>query len=137
MNNQIEIDSARFGQLLIAERALQAAQLTSDFDALDDLIHDDLRNFIGPDTGLHGKEEDLAAHREHLFTFVESNELSVDAQVVGETGITTALLALKVKIGDDTVDGTYRYIRTWVFEDERWQIIAGAVVAVPEEMRPE
>jgi hypothetical protein len=131
------IDADRLGDLIVAERALQQAQLAGDVGELDRLLHDRLRNFIGPDTQLHDKEEDLESHRGEVFDFKSSTELHMDAQMVGETGITTALLALEVNLNGQPVGGNYRYIRTWVFDDDRWQIVAGAVVAVAEPPRPE
>jgi hypothetical protein len=56
----------------------------------------------------------------------------MDAQVLGETGITTALLELDVELNGQPVGGKYRYVRTWVFDDDRWQIAGGAVVAAAD-----
>jgi ketosteroid isomerase-like protein len=117
--------------LLAAERELQRAQLHSDVDALDRVVHDDVELFIGPDTNLHGKAEDLRAHREHVFKFHESTELEVEANVFDTAGVTSALLALKVDVNGEPAEGTYRYVRFWIFEDDRWQIVGGAVVAIP------
>lgn len=117
--------------LLAAERALQKAQLASDVDALDLLLHDDLELFIGPDTGLHGKAEDLQAHRDHIFSFRKSEEIEVSTSVFGTTGVTSALLELELEVGGAPVAGRYRYLRAWSFEEGRWQIVGGAVVTVP------
>jgi hypothetical protein len=131
-----EPDAAKLGALIEAERALQKAQLESDVDKLELLLHDQLRNFIGPDTHLHGKADDLESHRSRVFEFKTSSELEMDAQVLGETGITTALLELDVELNGQPVGGNYRYIRTWVFDDDRWQIVGGAVVAATDSPGP-
>jgi Domain of unknown function (DUF4440) len=47
--------------LRAAERRLQAAQLTSDVDALTELI-DDTARFTGPDGNLYSKRDDLRVH---------------------------------------------------------------------------
>jgi Domain of unknown function (DUF4440) len=112
--------------LLLAERALQSAQLASDVDALDQLLHPQLR-FIGPDSNVHGKEDDLESHRGGNFNFLASEEKELDAHVYGSAAVTLALLALEVEINDEPVSGNYRYTRTWVWQDQRWQIVAGAV----------
>jgi hypothetical protein len=38
---------------------------------------------------------------------------------------------LKVDVNGAPAEGTYRYVRFWIFEDDRWQIVGGAVVAIP------
>ena len=117
-----------FDSLLVAERALQAAQLASDIEQLDWLIHEKLR-FIGPDSNVHGKQDDLESHRTGRFKFLSSEEKELDAHIFGETGVTFALLAMEVESEGESTSGNYRYTRTWIWEDDRWQIVAGAVTA--------
>jgi hypothetical protein len=114
-----------------AEHALQAAQLASDVNALALLLHDHLR-FVGPDTGVHTKAEDLSSHEAGLVAFNQSSPVEIEAHVFGTTGVSIALIELEVEVSGEPVTGSYRYTRTWLFEDDRWQIVAGAVVAVPE-----
>ncbi|MBJ7332033.1 MAG: nuclear transport factor 2 family protein [Solirubrobacteraceae bacterium] len=116
--------------LLRSEHELQRAQLASDTDALALLLHEDLR-FIGPDAGVHGRAADLAAHAAGDVVFRSSNALEIEARVFGATGLSIALIELEVEVGGETVRGAYRYTRTWLHEDGRWQIVGGAVVAVP------
>ncbi|MGK2878295.1 MAG: nuclear transport factor 2 family protein [Solirubrobacterales bacterium] len=116
--------------LMEVEQALQRAQLASDVDALEQLLHNHLR-FIGPDTGVHDKAEDLAAHQAGLVAFKSSTPVEFEVHAYGTTGVTIALLELEVEVSGELVHGTCRYTRTWLCEDDRWQIVAGAVVAVP------
>jgi hypothetical protein len=120
-----------FDSLLIAERSLQEAQLASDVEQLDRLIHEKLR-FIGPDSNVHGKEDDLESHRTGRFKFLSSEEKELDAHIFGDTGVTFALLTLEVEMDGKSSAGDYRYTRTWIWEDDRWQIVAGAVAAATE-----
>jgi hypothetical protein len=115
--------------LIEAEHALQAAQLASDVNALELLLHDRLR-FVGIDKGVHDKSEDLSALEAGLIAFKAAAEIEVEAHVFGTTGVSIALLELEVAMDGETTKGTYRYTRSWLYEDDRWQVIAGAVVAV-------
>lgn len=116
--------------LMAAEHELQRAQLAGDVNALELLLHAKLR-FIGPDTHVHGKADDLSAHESGAVSFKASNPIEIEAQVFGDTGLSVALIELEVEVADRLVIGEYRYTRTWLFENDRWQIVAGAVVAVP------
>jgi hypothetical protein len=116
--------------LMEAEHELQRAQLAGDVNALELVLHDHLR-FIGPDTHVHGKADDLSSHESGVVSFKASNPVEIEAHVFGETGLTVALIELEVEVADTLVIGEYRYSRTWLFEDDRWQIVGGAVVAVP------
>jgi hypothetical protein len=122
--------AADHDSLMEAENALQRAQLAGDVNALELLLHDHLR-FVGPDTGVHNKAEDLSAHEAGLIAFKASNPVEIEAHVFGTTGVSIALINMEVAVDGELVIGAYRYTRTWLFEDDRWQIVAGAVVAVP------
>ncbi len=116
--------------LMEAEHALQRAQLAGDVNALERLLHDHLR-FIGPDAAVHSKADDLSSHEAGAVIFRASNPIEIEAHVFGTTGVSIALVELEVAIDGANVAGAYRYTRTWLYEDGRWQIVAGAVVAVP------
>ena len=74
--------AADHDSLIQAEHELQRAQLGSDTDTLERLLHNHLR-FIGPDTGVHGKASDLDAHEGGLVVFKSSNPVEVEAHVFG------------------------------------------------------
>ncbi|MGH2959381.1 MAG: nuclear transport factor 2 family protein [Solirubrobacterales bacterium] len=122
--------AADHDSLMEAEHELQRAQLASDVNSLELLLHDRLR-FVGPDTGVHTKADDLSAHEAGLVAFKASNPVEIEAHVFGTSGVSIALIELEVVVNGEPVSGAYRYTRTWLFEDDRWQIVAGAVVAVP------
>jgi hypothetical protein len=116
---------------MAAELDLQRAQLASDTNALARLLHNHLR-FIGPDAQVHDKASDLAAHEAALVVFKASRAIEIEVHVFETTGLTIALLELVVDVDGETVAGSYRYTRTWLFDDDRWQIVGGAIVRVPQ-----
>jgi len=114
--------------LIEAEQALQRAQLANDANSLELLLHDHLR-FIGPDAAVYDKAADLAIYEAGLVIFKESNPIEIEAHVFGTTGLSILLVELEVLTNGELVTGNYRYTRTWLYEDDRWQIVGGAVVA--------
>jgi hypothetical protein len=119
--------AADHDSLIEAERALQSAQLANDANALECLLHDHLR-FVGPDGAAHDKAADLAACESGLVSYKSSNPIEIEVHVYGTTGLSLVLVELEVLANGESVIGEYRYTRTWLYEDDRWQIVAGAAV---------
>ena len=120
----------RAGELRIAERALQAAQLASDVAALDRLI-DDRLVFTGPDGNLYTKADDLRLHGsgEQKMSRVDEEDLTV--LVVGNTGVTCFLGTVAGALSGSEFTARVRYTRTWTHDDAHgWRLIAGHVSAV-------
>jgi hypothetical protein len=97
--------------LRAAERRLQAAQLTSDVDALTELI-DDMARFTGPDGNLYSKQDDLRVHEtgHQVLTRVVEEDLQVLA--TAHTGVTWFLGTLAGTIGGQPLVARMRYTRT-------------------------
>lgn len=119
MSNDDHTESLR-----VAERRLQAAQLTSDIDALTELIDDSAR-FTGPDGNLYSQQDDLRAHESghQVMSRVEEKDLRVLA--TAHTGVTWFLGTLEGTIGGQPLVARMRYTRTWIHDDQSgWKIIA-------------
>ncbi|MGY1845681.1 nuclear transport factor 2 family protein [Modestobacter sp. SYSU DS0875] len=118
--------------LRAAERRLQAAQLTSDVEALADLL-DDALLFTSPDGAVFTKDDDLGAHRSGAQVLSRVEESELQALVVGSTGVTWFLGTLEGTVGGQPFMARMRYTRTWVLNDqEGWHIIAAHASAVNE-----
>lgn len=111
------------------EEQLRQAMLAGDVDALDRLIHDKLL-FLGPTGAIATKAEDLENYRRgrQRITKVEPRELAIEL-FGDDIGVVTVLTELEGVFDEKPFSGTYRYVRTWRRDGERWQIIAGAVMA--------
>jgi ketosteroid isomerase-like protein len=116
--------------VLAAERALQAAQLAGDVDALDRLLHPDLLA-VGPDGQLADKAADIAAHRARVFEIDELEELELRTVSDGETAVTFVLVRLRGSIGDEEIAGLVRYTRTWVHGPDGWRVLAAHIAPLP------
>ena len=112
--------------VLRAERALQAAMLASDVEALDRLLHPDLLA-VAPDGSVVTKADDLGAHRSGVYAIEALEEEEVRIVVTGATAVTFVLLRLRGTIGGADASGHTRYTRTWAHEDGRWRVLAAHI----------
>lgn len=114
--------------MLVRERALQAAMLAGDVEALDGLLHDELLA-VGPDGSLVDKATDLEAHRAGVFEIAEIAEEEVRAKVHGEVAMTFVVLAIRGSIAGEDASGRFRYTRTWTRAGGDWQVIGAHISA--------
>jgi len=112
--------------VLREERALQAAMLASDVEALDRLLHPELLA-VGPDGRLVEKAEDLEAHRSGVFEIYELDEEDVRVRVAGDTAVTFVVLLIRGAIAGEEVSGRMRYTRTWSRDDGAWRVLAAHI----------
>jgi hypothetical protein len=111
------------------EERLRGAMLSSNVAELDALIHDRLL-FIGPDSGVYRKDDDLELHRsgQEKLTRVDLKDVQIESH--GSTAVAVVVAELAGIFKGQEFEGRYRYIRTWVRSGEGWQVIAGSVCAV-------
>jgi ketosteroid isomerase-like protein len=120
------VDDAREREVLLRERALQAAMRASDVEALEDLLHPELLA-VGPDGQMVDRAGDLAAHRAGVFTIAELAEEEVRLRVVGELAVTFVVLRVRGTMGDEEVSGRMRYTRTWSRDGGAWRVVAAHI----------
>lgn len=109
------------------ELQLQQAMVKNDVQALERLIHNDLV-FIDVEGNVQGKHDDIESHASGAVvqTAVEFVEEPV-MQFYGESAIVAVKAHVKVRVQGKPLEAFCRYLRVWLFQDERWQIISGAV----------
>lgn len=106
-----------------AESRFQTALLDNDVAALDAFLHEEVR-FTGPDGATIDKAADMAAHRARTLVLTEVGEVGREVQVIDGIGVTRAVLHLVGTVGDDKLDATVAYTRTWVPSANGWVIAA-------------
>lgn len=116
--------------LELAEDALQKAIRTRDVEALEALLHDEVR-FMGPDGSVIGKEEDLASHRSGVLRIDSLTEVSRELRRFGDTGISLVVLDIEGGSGDQPVAARLAYTRAWKLNGSSWQVIAAQGSAIP------
>ena len=112
------------------EEALRLAMLTNDVEKLDELISASLL-FVTPNGVVANKEMDLEAHRARLQKMTKLEPYEQDIKMHDNLAVVTVKMELMGTYGDFDISGNYRYIRTWAKNNERWQVVAGAVVQIP------
>ena len=117
--------------LIEAERRLQAAMLAGDVAELDRLLHDRLlATLMLPGPLSMTKAEDLEEHRTRRLVLTSLVEDSLDVTVVGDTGVTRALLSLKGVNRGEEFSVQMLYTRTWVRDTESWRVLAAHISQV-------
>ncbi|WP_315385997.1 nuclear transport factor 2 family protein [uncultured Stenotrophomonas sp.] len=112
------------------EEALRLAMLTSDLEALDSLIADDLI-FVGPSGEVFHKQDDLALHRSGRQRLTLAEWESVKITVQGHSAVTAVAAQLSGTFDGAAFSGRFRYCRFWTKTDAGWRVLGGSVVAVP------
>ncbi len=109
--------------LRAAELALQQAQLRSDVEAMDRLMHDD-ETHVGHDGAITGKGFDLENHRTGrvCVDVLESEELHVD--VVDGVGVTIFTGLVAGTLDELPFSTRVRYTRTWAHGENGWRVVA-------------
>ena len=119
-------------EIVYVEGQLQQAMLENDVQALERLLHDDLM-FTFYTGAVVGKQEDLASHASHTLQLTEL--VFAEPPVIrlyGEIAIVVVKAYLKGTFQGTPFAGFYRYLRVWLLQEERWQIVAGNVSVVTE-----
>jgi Domain of unknown function (DUF4440) len=118
-----------YNEIRQMEDRLRAAMLAGNVAELDELIDDRLL-FIGPDSGVYRKEDDLALHRSGQETLTRVDLQDVQIESHGSTAVTVVLVDMAGVFKGQAFAGKYRYIRTWLRSSDGWRVIAGSVCAV-------
>ncbi|MEZ0064503.1 ketosteroid isomerase-like protein [Streptacidiphilus sp. MAP12-20] len=114
-----------------AEQRLQGAVRAGDVEALD-LLLDDRVVYTGPDGRSLTKEEDLEAHRSRILAVEVFDQQDLHVTVVGATGITRVLAAIRGTAAGQPFAARLRYTRTWVHADGAWRVLAAHASSVPD-----
>jgi ketosteroid isomerase-like protein len=115
--------------LIASERAIRAAQLAGDVDALDQLIDDELV-FTGPDGNVHSKQDDLAAHRAGVVRITRLDPSEEHIQELGDVAVVSVRMDMAGTVNGAAFAGPFRYTRVWVRRSDSWRIVAGHVSPV-------
>ncbi len=117
-------------EIMHVEGQLQQAMVKNDVQALERLLHDELlfTDFTGSLVGKHG---DIAAHASDAIHLAELEFVEAPVtRMYGETAIVVVKAHLKGTFQGTPFAGFYRYLRVWLFQEERWQVVAGNVSVV-------
>lgn len=123
MNHSLE-------DILHVEQHLQQAMMKNDVATLERLLHDELMftDFTGT---VVGKREDLDGHASGSMQITEIAFVEPPViRLYGETAIATVKAHVKGIYQGTPSAGFYRYLRVWLFQEDRWQVVAGNISVV-------
>lgn len=116
--------------IIEAENNLFSAQLVSDVDVLDKLLHNDLVA-LAPTGQILTKQMDLDSHRAKTM-IIEDASTEIDSiRIIGDTAVTVVTMTAKGKMMETPLEGTFRYIRTWKLVDNTLKVIGAGIMQLP------
>lgn len=95
-----------------AENKLFSAQLVSDVEILDQLLHDDLIA-VSPTGQVLTKQMDLDSHKAKTMRIEEASTIIDEVKINGETALSIVTMTAKGKMMGTPLEGKFRYFRVW------------------------
>lgn len=113
-----------------AENKLFSAQLVSNVDALDQLLHDDLIA-VSPTGEIVTKEMDLDSHRAKTMIIEDASTEINDVKITGDTALSIVTMTAKGKVMGTPLEGKFRYFRVWKRFDGTLKVIGASFMQLP------
>jgi len=114
-----------------AENKLFSAQLVSNVEMLDQLLHDDLLA-VAPTGEIITKEIDLNSHKAKTM-IIENASIEIDnIKITGDTALSIVTMTAKGKMMGTPLEGRFRYFRVWKLFDDELKIIGASFMQLPD-----
>lgn len=113
-----------------AEHKLFSAQLVSDVDLLDQLLHDDLIA-VAPTGQIVTKEMDLDSHKAKTMIIEDAATAIDDIKITGDTALSIVTMTAKGKVMGTPLEGKFRYFRVWKRFDGTLKVIGASFMQLP------
>lgn len=113
------------------EEELRQAMFSNDIEKLDELIADSLV-FVLPNGVVANKQMDLDSRKSGFTKMTKLSPSEQQIEIQDNFTVVTVKMELEGTYGDMVIDGRYRYIRTWAKNGDKYQIISGAAVYIPD-----
>ncbi len=117
--------------IIEVENQLFSAQLVSDVNILDRLLHDDLIA-VAPTGQIVTKEMDLNAHRTKAMIIENASTVINEVKITGDdTAISIVTMTAKGKMMGTPLEGEFRYFRVWKRFDDTLKIVGASFMQLP------
>ncbi|RKS23217.1 uncharacterized protein DUF4440 [Flavobacterium endophyticum] len=113
-----------------AENKLFSAQLVSNVDELDQLLHDDLVA-VAPTGQILTKEMDLNSHKAKTMIIEDASTEIDDIRIMGDTALSIVTMTAKGKMMGTPLEGKFRYFRVWKRFDGMLKVIGASFMQLP------
>jgi len=112
------------------ENKLFSAQLVSNVDILDELLHDDLMA-VAPTGQIVTKEMDLNSHKAKTMIIEEASTEIDEIKITGDTALSIVTMTAKGKVMGTPLEGKFRYFRVWQRFDGKLKVIGASFMQLP------
>lgn len=113
-----------------AENKLFSAQLVSNVDILDQILHDDLIA-VAPTGQIVTKEMDLDSHKAKTMIIEDASTKIDDIKIIGDTALSIVTMTAKGKVMGTPLEGKFRYFRVWKRFDDKLKVIGASFMQLP------
>lgn len=117
-------------EVVEAENRLFAAQIESNVDLLEQLLHDDLIA-LAPTGQVLTKEMDLNSHRAKTLIIEDASTVIDEIKIAGDTALSIVTMTAKGKMTGAPVEGRFRYFRVWKRFDGTLKLIGASFMELP------
>jgi hypothetical protein len=112
------------------ENKLFSAQLVSDVEILDQLLHDDLIA-VTPTGQIVTKEMDLDSHRTKTMIIEDALTDIDEIKINADTALSIVTMTAKGKVMGTPLEGKFRYFRVWKLFDGKLKVIGASFMQLP------
>lgn len=116
--------------IIEVENKLFSAQLVSNVEILDQLLHDDLIA-VTPTGQIVTKEMDLNSHRAKTMIIEEASTEIDEIKITADTALSIVTMTAKGKVMGTPLEGKFRYFRVWKLFDDKLKVIGASFMQLP------
>lgn len=113
-----------------AENKLFSAQIVSNVDLLEQLLHNDLVA-VAPTGQILTKEMDLNSHKAKTMIIEDASTEIDDIRIMGDTALSIVTMTAKGKMMGTPLEGKFRYFRVWKRFDGKLKVIGASFMQLP------
>lgn len=113
-----------------AENRLFSAQLVSDVDILDQLLHDDLIA-VSPTGQALTKKMDLDSHKAKTMIIEDASTVIDEIKIIDDTALSIVTMKAKGKMMGTPLEGEFRYFRVWKRFRDGLKVIGASFMQLP------
>lgn len=113
-----------------AENKLFSAQLVSNVEILDQLLHDELIA-VAPTGEVITKEMDLNSHKAKTMIIEDASTEIDEIKIMGDTALSIVTMTAKGKMMGTPLEGKFRYFRVWKSFDDTLKVIGASFMQLP------
>lgn len=111
--------------IIEVENKLFSAQLVSNVEILDELLHDDLIA-VTPTGQIVTKEMDLNSHRTKTMIIEDASTEIDEIKITADTALSIVTMNAKGKVMGMPFEGEFRYFRVWKLFDGKLKVIGAS-----------